>query len=132
MLDQILSTFTAKDAMVVVGCAVSTYFVAREALRRANAANSRVDRLTDGDNGRPGLPERVTRLEEGRKTDRVELLRVRDNAHLGIQIGSSLIGYTDHALDIVGDAVGRPIPHPPAPKIPRLAPDTEEADGPDA
>jgi hypothetical protein len=112
MIEQILSTITAKDALVVLGAAISTYFIAREARREARAANRRLDRLIDGPVGRPGVLDRVTSLEEGRKTDRVELLRVRDNAHFAINSIGAVIGFTDHALDIVGDAVGRELPHP--------------------
>jgi hypothetical protein len=114
MLDQLLSTVTMKDVLVVLGAAISTYFVARDANRTAKAANRRIDRLVDGTNGRPGVLDRLTALEEGRKTDRVELLRVRDTAHSTVGSLGALVGYTDHALDIVGDAIGQELPRPKA------------------
>jgi hypothetical protein len=112
VIEQLIASVTVKDLGVVVAAAVSTYFVAREARREAVAANRRIDAILKGRDDRDGDRERITRLEEGRKTDRVELLRVRDNAHLAVNIGSALTGYTDNALDIVSEAVGRPLPHP--------------------
>ena len=112
MIEQLLQSFTAREAMVIVGCAVSTYFIARDAQRTARAVGRKLDRLMEGSDGRPGMPERVTRLEEGRKTDHVELLRVRDNAHYAIGSLGAVVGFADHAIDIVGGAVGKTLPHP--------------------
>lgn len=124
MIDQIIQSVTAKDLSVIAAAAVSTFFIAREARREARAANRRIDLMLKERDGREGDRERITRLEEGRKTDRVELLRVRDNAHLGVNIGSALVGYTDSAIDIVAEAVGKPLPHPTLKlKLPKPYPD---------
>lgn len=126
---EVMKNVSPKDLMVIVGAAISTYFVAREANRKAAAANRRLDELLNPKSGTPGilvrlavieaakeeradLPEKVTRLEEGRKTDRVELLRVRDNAHFAIGTIGAVVGFTANALDIVEGAVGHSIPRP--------------------
>jgi hypothetical protein len=112
LVEEVLNTLTMKDVGVVVVAAITTYFVARDAQRTAKAANRRIDRLIDGTNGRPGILDRLTTLEEGRKTDRVELLRVRDTAHSTVGSLGAIVGFTDHAIDIVGDAIGKELPHP--------------------
>lgn len=130
MFEQLLQSLTVKDLMILLGVAITTWATSREALRHAKAANRRLDELLNGRDGRQGLPERVTRLEENRKTLGIEIKHARDLGHDAINIGAALAGYTDHAIDIVADAVGKTLPHPKLPKLRgRWSEEQQEGDG---
>ena len=85
---------------------------AQEALRRATAANARLDTLVREIKDRDGYAERITALEGDERRTQRDTTRARKTGHRAINVGAALFGYLDGAFDVLEEATGRKIARP--------------------